>query len=328
MTLTAPVKIGVVGLGDFGRLHAQTLAALAEADLCALVARRQQSIDDTRAAIGGREVPGYLDLETAIRESPAEAWVVATSTHTHVPVTRKLLEAGKAVLLEKPISDDATEAASLAPLVAADSSNLMIGHILLFNSEFLALRDEAAKRGPIDYILCLRHRGDWHREAFAGESPFHLTMVHDLYCVQALMAGREPARIWSQKHRHADGSIDLATAQLQWEDGTIASFSANFMVPAGNAPQGFDMMEVYGRGWMARLLPNPRPIRLWDDKREQFPMALEIRADLESSTGMLAEQLRCFCAVVRRRRPVPRGATYQDAMQVQTWIDRIVKTAE
>jgi hypothetical protein len=40
-------------------------------------------------------------------------------------------------------------------------------------------------------------------------------------------------------------------------------------------------------------------------------------------TGMLAEELRCFARVVRNRQPMPRGATYQDGLQVQDWIERL-----
>src|SRR5438034_8564333 len=137
----APVKVGVVGLGRFGRLHALTLARLAEADLVALVARRQTSLEALAAELPG--VPGWTDLGRAIEESGAEAWVVACTTAAHVPVARALLSAGKAVLLEKPIADDLAEAGTLAPLVRADSSNLMMGHVVLFNSEFQQLRDEA-----------------------------------------------------------------------------------------------------------------------------------------------------------------------------------------
>jgi hypothetical protein len=46
-----PVKIGVIGLGRFGRLHALTLSSLAEAELVAVVARRQESLDKFSAEI-------------------------------------------------------------------------------------------------------------------------------------------------------------------------------------------------------------------------------------------------------------------------------------
>ena len=52
-------------------------------------------------------------------------------------------------------------------------------------------------------------------------------------------------------------------------------------------------------------------------------MPLEIRADATGATGMMAEELRCFCRVVRGQQSVPAGATYQDALQVQQWMDRL-----
>src|ERR1051326_6446205 len=96
----SPVKVGVVGLGRFGRLHALTLARLAEAELVGLVARRRESLTALEGELPG--VPGWTDLEQALRESSAEAWVVACTTASHVAVTKALLAAGKGVLLEKP----------------------------------------------------------------------------------------------------------------------------------------------------------------------------------------------------------------------------------
>jgi len=124
-----PVKIGVVGLGRFGRLHALTLSGLAESRLMALVGRRQASLESLPQELSG--VPTWTNLEQAIDESDAEAWVVACSTASHVTVTRQLLAAGKKVLLEKPVADNLRDALSLAPLVYPDSGNLMMGHIVL-----------------------------------------------------------------------------------------------------------------------------------------------------------------------------------------------------
>ncbi|MEI8384301.1 MAG: Gfo/Idh/MocA family oxidoreductase, partial [Planctomycetota bacterium] len=77
-----PVKIGVVGLGRFGRLHALTLSGLAESRLMALVGRRQASLESLPQELSG--VPTWTNLEQAIDESDAEAWVVACSTASHV----------------------------------------------------------------------------------------------------------------------------------------------------------------------------------------------------------------------------------------------------
>ena len=315
-----PVRIGVVGLGRFGRLHALTLSGLAEAELVGLVARRPESL--TQLSVELPNVRGWTDLEQAIVESGAEAWVVACTTAEHVRVTRQLLAAGKAVLLEKPIADNLEEAHTLAPLVRADSSNLMLGHIVLFNSEFQQLREEVSVRGTLAYIDCVRHRPASIVTDFAGENPLHAAMVHDLYAVQVLMNRAEPSRFQACHHRTLTGAIDVANAQLQWPDGPLATFTASYLTPVGMPPRGFDRMEVFGEGWSARITPNPRPIEVWSDSAT-WPLPLEIRTGTSGPTGMMAEELRTFCRVVRGLVRVPMGATYTDAIQVQQWMDRL-----
>ena len=157
---------------------------------------------------------------------------------------------------------------------------------------------------------------------FPGENPLQAAMVHDLYAVQVLMNRADPEQYSAQFHRTSDGAIDLALAQLQWSDGTLASFAASYLTPAGMPPRGFDRMEVFGSGWSARIAPNPRPIEVWDEQA-RWPMALEICADETGPTGMMAEELRCFCRVVRGLEAVRVGATYDDALQVQRWMDRL-----
>lgn len=320
----APVRVGVVGLGRFGKLHSLTLAGLAEAELTGVVARREESLREFDELLPG--VPGWTDIDRAISECDAEAWIVACTTASHVDITRKLLQAGKKVLLEKPISEDLAEARSLEPLVEDDCSNLMVGHIVLFNSEFLQLRDEASNRGAISYIDCVRHRPASIVKDFAGENPLHAAMVHDLYATQVLVNRAEPTHFSCQYHRTSSGAIDLASARLTWNNGPVATFAASYLTPSGMPPRGFDRMEVFGDGWASRINPNPRPIELWSGHAE-WPMALEIRADSTGASGMMAEEQRCFCRVVCGQQPVPIGATYADAIQIQEWMNRLDQSA-
>ena len=321
-----PVKIGVIGLGRFGRLHALTLSRLAEAELVALVARRPESLAAISPEFPG--VPGWTKLSAAIAESAAEAWVVACTTANHVAVTRQLLEAGKTVLLEKPISETLDEAKQLTPLIRSGPSNLMLGHIVLFNTEFRQLRDEATARGTIHHIDCVRHRPASIVEKFPGENPLFATMVHDLYAVQVLVNRQDPVHFSAQYHRTRSGQIHLALAQLKWNDGPLASFAASYLTPDGMPPRGFDRMELFGEGWSARINPNPRPIEVWDESRANWPLALEIRAATDGTVGMMAEELRTFCRVVRGKQVVPVGATYHDALQVQEWMDQLDRCAK
>ena len=136
----------------------------------------------------------------------------------------------------------------------------------------------------------------------------------------------EPTGFSAQYHRTKSGVVDLALAWICWKDGPVASFAASYLTPPGMPPRGFDRMEVFGDGWAARIEPNPRPVVVWDTAAN-WPMPLEIRAEHGSATGMMAEELRCFCRVARGQNSVPAGATYADAIQVQRWMNQLDRLA-
>ena len=105
-----PVRIGVIGTGHFGILHAKTLLGLAESELVALVDYSEKALAELPEDFSG--IPKYSAPEDALRKSSAEAWVVSTSTADHVQVASMLLERDAHVLLEKPMCtsvDDAKE---------------------------------------------------------------------------------------------------------------------------------------------------------------------------------------------------------------------------
>jgi predicted dehydrogenase len=320
-----PVRVGVVGFGRFGRLHALTLAGLAEAELVGVVARRSESLHQLNVELP--QVQGWVNLDQALRESDAEAWVVACSTSKHVRVAETLLAAGKIVLLEKPISETLEDALRLEPLVKSESANLMLGHIVLFNTEFQQLQQEVSRRGPLAFIDCVRHRPASIVKDFPGENPLFATMVHDLYCVQALMNGSEPTHYQARFHRTANGAVNVANAQLQWDNSTLVTLTASYLTPLGMPSRGFDRMEVFGDGWAARIEPNPRPVEVWGEAAS-WPLTLEIRSGTFGPTGMMAEELRTFCRVVRGLSPVPIGARFIDGIQVQRWMTSLSGCAE
>jgi predicted dehydrogenase len=319
-----PVRIGVVGIGNFGRLHARTLAGLAEAKLVALVDRSA----DRRAALE-RELPGtrsWADLGTALQESGAEAWVIATQTGTHIALAEQIMSSCAAVLIEKPLAADLASARRLIRLVTPESRNLMLGHILLFAAEFRRLLAEVQRRGLLAYIQATRHRPIGTAALFPGESPLRLLMIHDLYMALALTGGAEPTRMTARLHPGPGRSINLALAELEWADGAWASLAASFLTPPGLAGDGFDRLEVFGQGWAARMELNPRPLTIWS-QRAEWPLALEIDDNPAAPSGWLAEELRHFCRVVRGQAAVPFGARFEDGVRIMGWMERLEQSA-
>jgi predicted dehydrogenase len=214
--MTNPVRIGVVGVGNFGRLHALTLAGLAEAQLVDIVDRDEVARDWVR-----RELPDttqfWTDLERALDGSGAEAWVIATNTESHVPLAEQILCAGASVLIEKPLADSLAAARRLEPLVPAGSCRVMLGHILLFAPELRRLLREVRQRGPVTYFHSVRHRPG-HLADRLRETPLRLLLVHDLYLAFALMNGEEPSRAWL---RSGPGRARVGQRRMGLVDGLV-----------------------------------------------------------------------------------------------------------
>jgi predicted dehydrogenase len=318
------IRMGVVGLGNFGRLHALTLAGLAETELVALVDSRETALADLRQQLP--EVPAWTSLPAALAEAEADAWVIATRTESHVPLAEQILASGAAVLIEKPLAESLSAARRLEPLVAAQPNRIMLGHILLFAAEFRRLLQEVHRRGKLVHFHLVRHRPSTTWD-FYRETPFRLLMVHDLYLALALVGGQEPARLWGRLHPREGGGFDLARAELEWTSGVWGSVTASYLTPPGMSSDGFDRIELFGQGWAAQLRLNPQPLEIWSERAE-WPLALAVDADPVAPSGWLAEELRHFCRVVRGEAEPPLGARYADALQIQGWLEQLEASAE
>jgi predicted dehydrogenase len=323
-TTFSPVRIVVVGVGGFGRLHARTIEGIAEAELAGVVDARPESLAELKMTLP--DVKVWPTVGDAIEKSGAEAFVIATRTDSHVTLAEQVLRAGRIALVEKPLGKTANDAERLSELVRPDSSNLMVGHIVLFGTQMRQVLREANTRGPIQFFQAARHRPVTTGQYYPEENPIRMTMVHDLYVALALMNGAEPSSFSAWLHQRREGGFDAATAELIWPGGACGSFAASFLTPPGMPGDGFDRMEIFGEGWAARIALNPQPLELWTDKAT-WPIALDIHDDPASPSGWLAEELRHFCRVVRGQASVPLGARYQDALQVQRWIETLEQLA-
>jgi predicted dehydrogenase len=321
---TSKIRIGVVGLGSFGRLHALTLAGLAEAELVALVDSRETALAELRPQLP--DVRAWTSLTDALTQAEADAWIIATRTESHIPLTEQVLTSGAYVLIEKPLAESAAAARRLEPLVAANSGRVMLGHILLFAAEVRHLLQEVRRRGPLIHFHLVRHRPVSTWEIYQ-ETPFRLVMVHDLYLAFALMNGAEPVRLFGRLHPRQGGGFDLAQAELEWASGAWGSLTASYLTPPGMSSDGFDRIELFGQGWAAQLRLTPQPLEIWSDRAE-WPLALNVHADPRAPSGWLAEELRHFCRVVRGQAEPPLGARYADALRIQGWLERLEESAQ
>jgi predicted dehydrogenase len=134
-----PVRVAVVGYGYWGPNLVRNAIERPELELRALCER-----DAGRAAAFRSRVPSVRvisDLDALLADPELDAVIVATPPRTHHPIVRAALEAGKHVLVEKPLATSSSDAVDLVELAAERGLLLMPGHTFVYSPAVTKVRD-------------------------------------------------------------------------------------------------------------------------------------------------------------------------------------------
>jgi predicted dehydrogenase len=206
----------VVGVGALGRQHARVWAGLPGARLVGVT-----DADPARAAAVAAEHGGrvFERLEDLLLE--VDAVSVAVPTVDHHRVARQAIEAGRAVLLEKPMTATLEEADDLLALSREGGVALQVGHIERFNPATAALL--SAGRGA--RFVEVHRLGSFSARSLDVDVVLDL-MIHDLDIVLAL-DGSEPVQIEAVGVPVLTPRVDIANARLRFASGLIANLTAS-----------------------------------------------------------------------------------------------------
>lgn len=226
------LKLGVLGAGHFGRFHVLKAAAGPRVELVGL-----HDHDPARAAAVAAEVgvPALSATETIAR---ADAVIVATPTAFHHGLARQALEAGRHVLVEKPIAATLAEADDLIALAASKGAAskgaaakglvLQVGHLERFSAGFATLMGGeggvAARVGRPLYMEAVRIAPFRPRSL---DVPVVLDlMVHDIDLAFALF-GAPLVGVDAVGGPIASAQTDIANARLRFGNGGVATLTAS-----------------------------------------------------------------------------------------------------
>src|SRR5262245_37115787 len=119
--------LGLVGAGKWGGNWLRTLAAMPEVDLRWCCDLNENLLAKVRLTFPN--VPTTTTFDDLLRDPATAGLVIASIAPTHYPLAKKALEAGKHVLVEKPMTLTATDAAALNRLADRAGRTLMVGHL-------------------------------------------------------------------------------------------------------------------------------------------------------------------------------------------------------
>ena len=210
------LRTAVIGVGFFGRLHAQKHAALPGAELVGVV-----DIDRTRAEAVGAElgVPAHTDYRALLGAVDAVSVVVPTAAHFEV--ARAFVEAGAHVLVEKPITAEPATASALIAAAARADRVLQVGHLERFSAAWLGLHEVLTNPMFIDCqrVCPFKPRG-------TDVNVVLDMMIHDIDLV--LDAVKAPVtEVDAIGVPVLSDGEDIANARLHFEGGCVASVTAS-----------------------------------------------------------------------------------------------------
>jgi len=215
-----PVRVGVIGIGNMGWHHARVLSLIKDAELVGVA-----DPDGARGELATEQFGchWFADYEQLL--PGVDAVCIAGPTLMHHRVGLACLQAGKHVLIEKPIAASQEEAAEL--ISAADRAGvlLQVGHIERFNPAFRELLKVVAGEEVV-VLEARRHSPNPDR---ANDVSVVLDlMIHDIDLVLEL-AQSPVVRLGAAGGRSAEGPIDYVNATLAFANGVVASLTASKM---------------------------------------------------------------------------------------------------
>ena len=223
------IGVGVIGYGYWGPNLVRNFAALPDARVAAVADGRPGRLDQVRRAWPG--ATPYASAEELIADPAVNAVAIATPVWTHYPLAKQALEAGKHVLLEKPLCETGAKARELIEIAAARNLVLLVDHTFSYTGAVRTIKQliDAGDLGEIYYYDSVRiNLGLFQPDV----SVLWDLAVHDLSIMDYVLGGRQPLAVSATGQAHVSTlPEDVAYLTLYFSDNLIAHFHVNWLSP-------------------------------------------------------------------------------------------------
>jgi len=235
-------RIGVIGGGTFGVNHLRAFRQLAytgQAELVALADLNEQTL---QSRLGEFPIRGYTDYREMLEKEQLDGVAIATPDHLHREVTVQCIQAGKHVLVEKPL--DVTVAGCREMIDAAKAANvlLQVDFHKRYDPEHEQLQ-AAVQKGDLGDILYgyaymedrIEVPADWFPQWAGRSSPVWFLGVH-FYDLVRWVLGCNARRVFAtgqRRHLKSMGidTFDAIQVHVEFESGAGVSFETSWILP-------------------------------------------------------------------------------------------------
>ncbi|MEN6303149.1 MAG: Gfo/Idh/MocA family oxidoreductase [Armatimonadia bacterium] len=259
------IRIGVIGAGRWGPNYVRNFTDLEGVQMVAVADPRDQALQEV-----GRRFPDLAlvnDYRELIADPEINAIVVATPASTHHEIGLACLQAGKHVLIEKPLADSSRQALELAQYPLAPGQIFMVGHIFRFHPGINKMREVMydGTLGPVRYVNCVRtNLGPVRKDV----SVIWDLAPHDVSIALHLFNGM-PLQVSATMGHYLQGSKgDVAFINLLFPQGELFNILVSWV-----DPQKRREVEVIGTNALVRFddMNLGEPVRIIQRSLREVP---------------------------------------------------------
>ncbi|EWS80314.1 inositol 2-dehydrogenase [Brachybacterium phenoliresistens] len=254
----APLRIGLIGTGRIGQVHATNIAADPGSELTLVADPFVDGATATAARCGGTATGDPADV---FRPGAVDAVIIASPTPTHVDLIAAAVEAGLPVLCEKPIDLDIARVEALRPVVAGAGVPVAIGFNRRFDAHFLAARDRVAagEIGDLEQLTIVSRDPAAPPAEYVGVSGgiFRDMTIHDLdmarFFLPDIAEVSAVGTVMFDAGAREHGDADTAVTTLRASTGAIVT-----IVNSRHSAVGYDQrIEAFGGKGMLQVANAP-----------------------------------------------------------------------
>ncbi|TXJ38511.1 inositol 2-dehydrogenase [Brachyspira aalborgi] len=244
------VKIGIIGAGRIGKVHAKAASNLNGAKIIWLADPIAPDLEETAKSMGIEKTSkNYKDI---LNDKEVDAIFICTPTDTHYTISMEALNLGKHVFCEKPVDLELGRVKDVKDLVAKTGKKYMVGFNRRFDHNFMAIKENIDKGliGKLELIQITSRDPEPPPISYVKVSGglFCDMMIHDFDMVRYLSSSNPKSvtaigdALVNPKIKTEGNDIDTAIVSIELENGALA-----VITNSRRASYGYDQRaEVHG----------------------------------------------------------------------------------
>ncbi|MBN2097776.1 MAG: Gfo/Idh/MocA family oxidoreductase [Candidatus Omnitrophica bacterium] len=295
------LKIGVVGVGSLGSIHARIFAGLANVELAGICDLDLKRAKKLARSLRCRYFSDYRELFGLV-----EAASIVVPTKLHYPIARDFLKNNIHLLVEKPFTSTVAEADQLLTLARENKLLLQVGHVERFNAAVLAIKELPGK--PM-FIEC--HRLGPFAARVKDVGVVLDLMIHDIDIILNLV-NSPVSSIQAVGINVLTDHEDIANARLSFKNGAVANITSSRI-----SPKSMRKIRLFQENSYISLDYEAQEASIY---KKQGHKISKRKINIKKERP-LQKELRSFAQCVQEKRtPLVSGQEGRDALAVATEI--------